>query len=518
MTGGEPRAERGSFCLGPWTVQPARNRIVCGERAARLGPKVMATLVLLAEQPGAVVTKEMLVARVWDGDAVTDEVVTSLVYGLRRALDDRARAPRFIETIRGRGYRLVARVEPIQAAEPPTAEPGSAARPAGTGLALPPGPSLASASKPANRRHAGAWRRRWIAAAALVITALGAVSVIVEWPIGGISGDLSEEAARADLDPAAAESYALGRHFLHRGTASSFEKARRYFSETIAHAPGFAPARVGLAEAWLEAAPAMSPADQHAAFHHARQAAESALVVDEDLPRAHRALGWISLQHTRNPDRAARFFERVAGQQADDDRHLGRYLSARGQHGEAMAVMSRHVAAEPASKPARLALAEVFYRARQYADALHELDRVEDLDAHDVEVARLRMDVLAALGHHSEALQACRRDLELSGEPFPTSTALGSAFAQGGLLGARRLLFHQLASSAAPTPDPVRLAQLSARIGEAETSLAWLDRADRERRADLVWLDVDPAYDTLRSVPRFQTLLQRLGLEPTPGS
>lgn len=496
----------GDFRLGPWTVQPARNRIVRGEHDARLGPKVMATLVLLAERPGAVVSKEVLIERVWAGDVVTDEVVTSLVYALRRALDDRARAPRFIETIRGRGYRLVAAVEPVVAPDS-TAEPPKSPKP------LPDGAQRPQRARGSHARASRA-RGRWIALAALVLAALGSVWVLPV-PFGA---DARADVATATLHPAAAESYALGRHFLRRGTSTSFEKARQYFTEAITYAPGFAPARVGLAEAWLEAAPAMSPADQHAAFQQARQAAEGALAVDSDLPQAHSALGWISLQHTRNPDRAARFFERVPPQRSDGDRHLGRYLSARGRHGEAMAVMTRHVATEPASKTARLALAEVFYRARQYADALRELERVEDLDAQDVEVARLRMDVLAALGHHSEALQACQRDLELSGEPSPTSSDLGSAFAQGGLLGARRLLFQQLAHSVAPSPDPVRLAQLSARIGEAEASLAWLDRADQERRADLVWLDVDPAYDTLRSVPRFQTLLEHLGLEPPPGS
>jgi tetratricopeptide (TPR) repeat protein len=299
---------------------------------------------------------------------------------------------------------------------------------------------------------------------------------------------------------------------------NSFEKARRYFTETIIQAPSFAPAHVALAEAWLEAAPALPPAAQQAAFQQARRAAESALAVDADVPQAHSALGWISLQHTRNPSRAARFFERETEQHPDGDRHLGRYLSARGQHGDAMAVMARHVAAEPASKTARLALAEVFYRARQYTDALRELERVQDLDGDDVDVARLRMDVLSALGHHSEALQACQRDLELSGDRSPTSSDLGSAFARGGLLGARRLMFQQLVHSVAPPPDPVRLAQLSARIGEPGASLAWLDQADQERRGDLVWLDVDPAYDTLRSVPRFHSLLERLGLDPTPGS
>ncbi len=71
----------------------------------------MDVLVLLVARAGAVVAKEELIDAVWEGRIIAEGTLTNAVAELRRALDDDARAPRFIETIPKRGYRLVARVE-----------------------------------------------------------------------------------------------------------------------------------------------------------------------------------------------------------------------------------------------------------------------------------------------------------------------------------------------------------------------------------------------------------------------
>ena len=73
----------------------------------RLEPKVMHVLVCLAEHAGEVVTREQLIARVWSDVFVTDDVLHRAVRELRRVFGDRTEAPRYIETIRKRGYRLM---------------------------------------------------------------------------------------------------------------------------------------------------------------------------------------------------------------------------------------------------------------------------------------------------------------------------------------------------------------------------------------------------------------------------
>ncbi len=116
------------FRLAGKVVQPELNRIVDGDRTVQVEPKIMQVLLRLAERSGEVVTKEELIARVWEGVFVTDDVLSRAIGELRRILGDERNEPQVIETIRKRGYRLIAPVVYEMGREPVTA-PARAARP-----------------------------------------------------------------------------------------------------------------------------------------------------------------------------------------------------------------------------------------------------------------------------------------------------------------------------------------------------------------------------------------------------
>ncbi len=108
------------FRLGKWLIQPSLNSIsgdipstagTPGESTRRLEPKVMQVLLCLSQRPDEVVSKEELIKAVWPGTFVTDDVLLRCISELRKALEDDAREPRFIQTISKRGYRLIAPVE-----------------------------------------------------------------------------------------------------------------------------------------------------------------------------------------------------------------------------------------------------------------------------------------------------------------------------------------------------------------------------------------------------------------------
>jgi Tol biopolymer transport system component/DNA-binding winged helix-turn-helix (wHTH) protein len=116
------------FRIGDRIVHPQLNRIRCGTRTLQLEPKIMRVLLRLAERPGEVVTKERLFQDVWEGNFVTEDVLTRAIGELRRVFDDDAASPRVIETIRKTGYRLIARPEAIEAS-PDLAETKTAPAP-----------------------------------------------------------------------------------------------------------------------------------------------------------------------------------------------------------------------------------------------------------------------------------------------------------------------------------------------------------------------------------------------------
>jgi DNA-binding winged helix-turn-helix (wHTH) protein/Flp pilus assembly protein TadD len=101
------------FRLGPWVVRPSLNSVALNGKAARVEPKAMEVLLCLAKHAGDVVSKEQLIGMVWADTFVGDDALTRCISELRKAFDDDPRAPRIIETIPKRGYRLLERVEPV---------------------------------------------------------------------------------------------------------------------------------------------------------------------------------------------------------------------------------------------------------------------------------------------------------------------------------------------------------------------------------------------------------------------
>ena len=110
MAGGQNSSNRQPFCLHDWTVDPRNGEIRHQDRVTRLEPKAMDVLVYLADRPGDVVTRAELEETVWADVVVSYETLTSAIQRLRKAFDDDAHSPRFIETLPKRGYRLVAPV------------------------------------------------------------------------------------------------------------------------------------------------------------------------------------------------------------------------------------------------------------------------------------------------------------------------------------------------------------------------------------------------------------------------
>jgi transcriptional activator of cad operon len=160
------------FRVGPWIVEPQAGEISRADapreaaEVRRLGPKVTAVLVCLAERAGQVVSKNQLIAHAWDGAPFTsDEALAAVLYELRKALDDDARKPRFVETLRGSGYRWIAPVEPLEA-RVPEGDPSAAS------------PSV---------EHPGRARRLWLLAGLASLVGVVAFTAVLLWRAPGAS-------------------------------------------------------------------------------------------------------------------------------------------------------------------------------------------------------------------------------------------------------------------------------------------------------------------------------------------
>jgi DNA-binding winged helix-turn-helix (wHTH) protein/tetratricopeptide (TPR) repeat protein/TolB-like protein len=100
----------GEFQLGDRTVRAHCNTVAGPEGETHVEPKAMQVLAFLAERAGRVVSKQEILAEVWKGTFVSEEVLPNAIWELRKALGDDAKRPRYIQTLPKKGYRLIARV------------------------------------------------------------------------------------------------------------------------------------------------------------------------------------------------------------------------------------------------------------------------------------------------------------------------------------------------------------------------------------------------------------------------
>ena len=99
------------FFLSDWQIDPPSCLIRRGDVAVHLEPKVMDLLVYMSHESNKVHSREELLDNVWHGMVVSDEALTNAIIKLRKAFNDDAHHPHFIETLPKRGYRLIAEVK-----------------------------------------------------------------------------------------------------------------------------------------------------------------------------------------------------------------------------------------------------------------------------------------------------------------------------------------------------------------------------------------------------------------------
>ena len=98
------------FQFGKWQVSPRTNAVWHGADRRALEPRAMDVLAALCAAAGAVMSAEQLLQQCWGNVLHGENSVHKAIAQVRRALDDNAVAPTYIETIRKRGYRTVAAV------------------------------------------------------------------------------------------------------------------------------------------------------------------------------------------------------------------------------------------------------------------------------------------------------------------------------------------------------------------------------------------------------------------------
>ena len=321
--------------------------------------------------------------------------------------------------------------------------------------------------------------------------------------------------ARTAIDPAAFEHYLKGRYFWGKRTEEGLTRAVAEFEAATRKHPGYAAAHAGIADSYLLLAYyAYLPPDQ--AFDHARTAATKALELDAGLAEAHVSLAGIhdDYEH-RWADAEAEYREalRLNANYPTAHQWYANHLIGQGRLEEAQARILRARDLDPLSLIIQVNVANVFLLSREYDRAIDECRKALDMEPHFVTAHWVLGRGYEFKKQFPLAIEEFRRGLTVE----PGSTLLRATLARtyalsGARAQAESLLRGLRAGASQRYVSPLDLALVYAALGQTDQAFASLDQAVRQRANLLIYLKVDPAYDSLRGDPRFGELLRALGL------
>ncbi len=316
-------------------------------------------------------------------------------------------------------------------------------------------------------------------------------------------------------NPEAYASYLQGRFHWNKWTVDGLLTSIRYYEQAIAEDPNYALAFAGLADSYgVLGHLGIIPVRE--ANAKKQQALGRALRLDPNLPETRASLAMTKAYYEWNWAEAEREFRRTLEmhpQSATVRRDYAIVLSCLGRFEEATEEIEKAHAIDPLSVQVRTTAGVIAQRAKQRERAMEWYKKALDLDA-NVNRALLGLgELYLDLGDHSRAIQHLEKANRLaSGDPEALGI-LAYALARTGRRREALALAAKMKEIAQRRPVPAAFfADVYIGLGENERALELLEQACDAREGRLVQLKVNSRYDSLRSNPRFSTLLKRLGL------
>ena len=315
-------------------------------------------------------------------------------------------------------------------------------------------------------------------------------------------------------NPEAYQLYLQGLYYWNKWTEDGFNKAILYFNQAVQRDPNYALAYAGLAAAYNFLGDTGYVASKQVR-QDAKTAAMQALKIDDMLPEAHISLALVREAYDWDWPGAETEFKRALqlGPNSATAHHwYGDFLMRSGRLEDAQAELKKAQDLDPLSLPINTAVGMQHYFARQYEPAIQQFKKALDLDPNFVPAQHALEAAYAQSGMYREAIGERQRILTLSGNP-DLAAAIGEDYRKSGYSGVLQSSLEGLEQvSKQRYVSAYNIAQIHARLQQKDQTLAWLENAFNQRDSQLPYMRVEPAFDEIRSDPRFQQLLQRLSM------
>ncbi len=311
--------------------------------------------------------------------------------------------------------------------------------------------------------------------------------------------------------------YLKGRYFVTtKRTEEWIKRGIELFQRAIELDPNYALAYSGMAEAYGFLASSTGGWLPREAYPKARAAAEKALQIDDTLGEAYCSLGFTSLLYEYDFEAAIKYFEKsieLTPTYANSHDGLGFCYKAFGQHDKAIEICKKVLELNPLSPFSHISLGYAYYFARRYDEAIRECEKALELEANTTFAYRNLGLVYLQKGDYEKAIEMLEKAVDLSGGTIAYETYLGFAYGISGMKEKALKILEDLQEiSKKQYVSSYNFAMIHLGLGETNKTFEFLEKAYDERSGFMLFLNVEPMVDSLRSDSRFQDLIEKIGI------
>lgn len=558
-----------SYEFGPFRIDPSERQLLRDGQRVAIRPKVFDVLLALVQHNGRLLSKDEVMKLVWPNTSVEEGNLARNISTLRTVLGEHSDECQYIETVPWRGYRFVGNVRKVDLRRSSPPLDSLAVLPLvntkadeqieylcdGITESLITNLARATNIRVTSRNSAFHYKGRELDARIIgrelnvqavimgrVAESEDLLSVSVElvdtredshvWGaqyvrqrtdlLGAqemiareiteklqlqISGD--ERVGIGRRHSADREAYVLflkGRYYFNKLTPDGVQKGAEYFQRALEKDPRYALAYAGLADCHNYAAQR----------DKAKEAITKALELEPGLGEAHATLGFFRYLYDWDFAGAESEFNQaitLSPNYAEAHHWYGIYLANMGRHDEALRHAQMAVERDPLSLLMNMTAALNSYLAREYDEAIDQLQKIIDMDANFVAAHSVLGCVYVKKEMYEEALALFEKVLKLvtgaAGVEASVKVLMAQALARSGNKREAIKLLDEV--SAMPT-SAYSVAGVHAALGDKDMAFRLLNKAYEQRDMQLVSLEVDPSLDGIRDDARFHRLVRLVGL------
>jgi DNA-binding winged helix-turn-helix (wHTH) protein/TolB-like protein/Tfp pilus assembly protein PilF len=311
--------------------------------------------------------------------------------------------------------------------------------------------------------------------------------------------------------------YMRGRYFWDKRTRDAVNKAIEYFQQAIDKDPNYALAYAGIADSYVLQGGFFYSAPPSELYPKAKDAAIKALAIDNNLAEAHTSLAMVKMQHDWQwADAESEFRKAIALKPNYPTAHhwYAFFLTAMRRFDEAVGEIKRAQGLDPVSLIINTDVGAILFLARKDDEAIEQCRKTLELDPDFTQAHTILSLIYQQRLMYDQWLAERQRALTLGGRN-EDAASLERIYAQSGYRGILENQLDELKQrSKSHYVQAFSMAIAYAQLGDHNHAFEWLEKSYQERSPRMCDIRVVPALEELRKDSRFPALAQRLGLWP----